>query len=90
MKSASDSRAFVFLGYVEELDGADHGLVVPLLSPDAAAVLKVAAGISQVLRRVPEAVVMSIMQGIHTVGPHQAPPGWPVGHTAAGTPSQVQ
>lgn len=72
-----------------EVDGAGHRLLVSVLGLDAAAVLQVAA-VAQLLRRVSEAVVVSVMLEVPAVRPHQRPPGRPVGHAAAGAPGQVQ
>lgn len=72
-----------------EVDGARHSLLVFVLSLDAAAVVEVAA-VAQLLCRVSEAVVVSVMQEVPAVCSRQPAPGRPVGHAAAGTAAQVQ
>lgn len=69
-----------------EVDAAGDRLLVSVLCLDAAAVLKVAA-VTQLLCRVPEAMVVSVKEEVPAVRP---PPGWPVEHAAAGTPGHVQ
>lgn len=44
----------------------------------------------QLLRRVSEAVVVSVLLEVPELRPHQPPPGGTLGHTAAGAAAQVQ
>lgn len=74
---------------VVQVDGAGRSLLVSVLSLVAAAVVA-AAAVTQLLRRVPKAVVVSVMQEVPALCSHQPPPGRPVGHTAAGTAGQMQ
>lgn len=77
------------LGPVVEVHGTEHSLVIALLCPQAGAVLYPAAGVSQVLGCVPEAMVVSVVQGFPQVGGHDTP-GGSMGDTAAGAPTLVQ
>lgn len=72
-----------------QVDGTGHGLLVSVLSLDAAAVVE-AAAVTQLLRCVSEAMVVSVMQEVPGVCSHQPAPGRPVGHAAAGTAGQMQ
>lgn len=61
-------------------DTGGHGWLVSVLD---------AAGL-QLLRRVPEAVVVSVLLEVSELRRHQPPVGRPLGHAAAGAPVQVQ
>lgn len=74
---------------VVQVDGAGHSLLVSVLRLVTAAVVA-AAAVTQLLRRVSKAMVVSVMQEVPAVCSHQPPPGRPVGHTAAGTAGQMQ
>lgn len=71
------------------MDGAGHSLLVSVLSLDAAVVFE-AAAVAQLLRRVSEAMVVSVMQEAPAIRSRLPQPGRAVRHAAAGTAGQVQ